>query len=164
METAHGWRKRNKKYNIAGHAHFLTFSCYRRLPLLTNELWRDWLAQAVRKTCDKYQVALWAYVFMPEHVHLLLKPRQAEYALASVEQVLKLSVVRRVLNSLKAQGSPLLARLQVQENCRIGYRFWQKGGGYDLNIWTMKKAIEKADYCHRNPVMRKLVKSAEQWR
>jgi len=38
METACGWRKRNKKYNIAGHAHFLTFSVYQRLPLLTNDL------------------------------------------------------------------------------------------------------------------------------
>jgi len=38
METDQGWRKRNKKYNIIGHAHFLTFSVYKRLPLLTNDL------------------------------------------------------------------------------------------------------------------------------
>jgi len=34
-------RKRNKKYNLEGHAHFLTCSCYRRLPLFTNDTWAD---------------------------------------------------------------------------------------------------------------------------
>ena len=33
-----------------------------------------------------------------------------------------------------------------------------------MNIWTIKKAIEKAEYCHGNPVKRRLVASAEQWR
>jgi hypothetical protein len=28
----------------------------------------------------------------------------------------------------------------------------------------MKKAIEKAEYCHSNPVKRRLVKSAQDWR
>jgi len=62
-------RKRARKFDLAGHAHFLTFSCYRRLPLLTNDAWRAMLATSIRNACDKYRVALWAYVFMPEHVH-----------------------------------------------------------------------------------------------
>ena len=163
MLTPEGWRKRNKKYNIEGHAHFLTFSCYRRLPLLTNDLWRKWLAEAVRRTCDQYRVAVWAYVFMPEHVHLLLKPRLAQYDLARIEQVMKLSVARRVLNSLLERRSSLLDQLRVQSGGRCGYRFWQKGGGHDLNVWSLGKAVEKAKYCHRNPVMRRLARSPEQW-
>ena len=164
VETQYGWRKRNKKYNTPGHAHSLTFSCYQRVPLLTNDLWRTWLAEAVRRACDKYEVALWAYVFMPEHVHLLLKPRLADYNMALLEQVLKLSLARRVLNQLKKQRSPLLGRLQVQECGVPGYRFWQAGGGHDVNIWTMKKAVEKAEYCHRNAVTRRLVEAPEKWR
>ncbi|HYG78096.1 MAG TPA: hypothetical protein VEK08_24025 [Planctomycetota bacterium] len=35
---------------------------------------------------------------------------------------------------------------------------------HDLNIWSMKKAIEKAEYCHNNLVKRRLVKSAADWR
>ena len=100
---------------------------------------------------------------MPEHVHLLLKPRREEYNLAVVEQVMKQTVAERVINALAAQNSPLLSKLEVREKGKIAHRFWQKGGGHDLNIWTMKKAIEKAEYCHRNPVARRLVKSPEQW-
>jgi putative transposase len=73
MEPDVPHRKKNKKHNIEGHAHFLTFSCYRRLPLLTNDRWRQWLAESTRAACQKHVCALWAYVFMPEHVHLLLK-------------------------------------------------------------------------------------------
>ena len=35
---------------------------------------------------------------------------------------------------------------------------------YDFNVWTTKKRFEKLRYMHRNPVMRDLVKSPEQWR
>jgi putative transposase len=39
-------RKRGKHYHLSGEFHELTFSCYRRLPLLTNDPWRRWLAEA----------------------------------------------------------------------------------------------------------------------
>jgi hypothetical protein len=51
--------------------------------------------------------------------------------------------------------SPLLKELKViRSNCVVEYRFWQPGGGHDLNIWNMKTAIENAAYCHNNPVKR----------
>ena len=134
-------RKRNKKYNIHGHAHFLTFSCYRRMALLSNDSWRQWLAESIRKKCDEHKFALWAYVFMPEHVHLLLKPRREKYSVAAFEQAAKLSWTRKMIIHLTRQGSSLLDKLRVKD----GYRFWQKGGEHDLNVWTMKKAIEKAN-------------------
>ncbi|MBE7463120.1 MAG: hypothetical protein HS116_06430 [Planctomycetes bacterium] len=36
--------------------------------------------------------------------------------------------------------------------------------GHDKNIWRLAKAIEKAVYCPRNPVERKLVRLPEAWR
>ena len=41
--------------------------------------------------------------------------------------------------------------------------FWQ-ARFYDFNVWTTKKRVEKLRYMHRNPVKRRLVESAEQWR
>jgi putative transposase len=158
-------RKRNKKYNTEGHAHFLTCSCYQRMPLLTNDAWRVWLAEAIRDACDKHAVAVWAYVFMPEHIHLLLKPRRAFYDIAKYEHDFKLACSRRVISFLAKSRSPLLDKLRISEpGERARYRFWQRGGGHDLNVWSMKKAVEKAEYCHWNPIKRRLVKSPAQWR
>jgi putative transposase len=153
-------RKRNKKYNIAGHVHFLTFSVYHRQPLLTNDLWRSWLADSIRNKCDEFQIALWAYVFMPEHVHLLLKPRRSNYNLSDFEQSAKLSFTRKMIVNLTRSKAALIEKFRVND----GYKIWQEGGGHDLNIWSMKKAIEKAEYCHWNPIKRQLVKQPEQWR
>lgn len=159
------YRKRVKTFNVPGHVHFLTFSCYRKLPLLTNELWREWLALGVRRACIQHNYALWAYVFMPEHVHLLVHPRNEKYDLSKFRQSLKQGVSQRIIHSLQKNRAPLLEKLRVQE--RPGkwcYRFWQEGPGYDKNIWDMETAVEKANYCHSNPVARQLAQSPDKWK
>jgi len=50
-----------------------------------------------------------------------------------------------------------------QPNGKVSYRFWQRGGGYDRNVWepdTLRKMIE---YIHDNPVRRGLVTRATDW-
>ncbi|GMV79878.1 MAG: hypothetical protein AMXMBFR7_10620 [Planctomycetota bacterium] len=158
-------RKRVRTYNVPGHAQFLTFSCYRRMPLLSNDTWRGWLGEGVARACASFDFALWAYDFIPEHVHLLVKPRGSVYDVSAFRRSLKQGVSKRIVNALKEKNAPVLAKLRVQERPRKWcYRFWQEGPGHDKNIWSLAKVIEKAVYCHRNPVDRKLVRSPEQWR
>jgi putative transposase len=157
-------RKRAVKFNVEGHAHFLTFSCHQRLPLLTNDHWRWMLADSLRQACDDHEVALWAYVFMPEHVHLLLKPRRKRYDLSKFEHAAKTSSAKLILNDLRRKNAAVLQRLIVDERPgKTCYRLWLAGGGHDLNIWSLDKAIEKANYCHRNPVKRGLVNDPVKW-
>ena len=40
-------RKRVKHYHEPGDFHELTFSCYRRMRLLTNDPWREYLARSI---------------------------------------------------------------------------------------------------------------------
>jgi putative transposase len=157
------YRKAERR-NIPGHVHFYTFSCFRQLPLLTNQLWLQWLAASIAHARKELRFDLWAYVFMPEHVHLLVHPRNEKYSISEFMQLAKKSMARRVISSLKKSNSPLLEKLKVAaRDGSVAYRYWQPGGGHDLNIWTMKKAIEKAQYCHNNPVKRRLIQSPEKW-
>lgn len=158
-------RKRVRRYNIPGHAHFLTFSTYSRFVLLTNDTWREQLAGCVRAACDAHGFALWAYVFMPEHVHLLVKPVPEKYSISDFLGATKEPFSRWLFRLLQENRSSLADRLVVQE--RPGkrcHRFWQEGGGYDRNVVTLEDAIAAARYCHRNPVIRSLVETPEQWR
>ena len=68
-------RKTVKHFHEAGQLHELTFSCYQRRPLLTNDTWREKLATCVEAAGDESAVDLVAFVFMPEHVHLLVYPK-----------------------------------------------------------------------------------------
>ena len=61
-----------KRYYGKGHLHFLTFSCYRRLPFLKTARARDIFVQELARVRDETEFDLVGYVVMPEHVHLLL--------------------------------------------------------------------------------------------
>ena len=43
-------RKKIRHFDEPGHAHFLTFSCYGRLPLLSKDRSRVWLIEAIAAT------------------------------------------------------------------------------------------------------------------
>ena len=88
-------RKTIKHYNNPGHAHFLTFSCYNQLPLLNRDRSRYWLITAVREAKEKHKYALWAYVIMPEHVHLLVYPLVQIYTISLFLKAVKLSVLEK---------------------------------------------------------------------
>jgi len=168
LETNSGkllYYKTIKHFNTPGHAHFLTFSCLQRMPLLTNELWLSWLGRSVRKACLTHEFALWAYVFMPDHVHLLVKPQRETHDLSLFLKSIKNPISIRIAEELRANPTSLLSDLTVPcgKSGNV-FRFWQSGPGYDKNIWSMETAIEKAEYCHRNPVKRGLVDSPDLWR
>jgi len=61
-----------KRYYGRGDLHFITFSCYQRLPLLASVRRRDLFLSALEATRRKYELLVVGYVVMPEHVHLLV--------------------------------------------------------------------------------------------
>jgi putative transposase len=61
-----------KRFYGKGHLHFITFSCYRRLPLLKTAPARDVFVKELSKIRDEMRFRLAGYVVMPEHVHLLI--------------------------------------------------------------------------------------------
>lgn len=58
--------------------HELTFSCYRRMPLLTNDVWWKRLGRFVDEALAASAMQLVTFVFMPEHVHLVVDPLESE--------------------------------------------------------------------------------------
>ena len=157
-------RKTICHYNIPGHAHFLTFSCYQQLPLLNRERTRRWLIEAVTEAKDKYKYALWAYVIMPEHAHLLVYPLDQVYNISLFLKAIKQSVSRRAKCYLQEKNPNWLNKLTVERGTRKVFKFWQTGPGYDRNINSEKELYEKIHYIHNNPVKGGLVLIPEEWR
>lgn len=62
--------KRLKRIYGFGHLHFITFSCYRRLPLLASSRARNVFVRVLDQVRKEYGFKLVGYVVMPEHVHL----------------------------------------------------------------------------------------------
>jgi putative transposase len=117
--------------------------------------------ESARRELD---LSLWAYVIMPEHIHVLLCPRQADYEMRLIRAAFKVPVTRKALKFLRQSAPKFLQRLRdVQPNGKVSYRFWQRGGGYDRNMIEPATLLQMIEYIHNNPARRGLVASATDW-
>lgn len=157
------YRKRRRRYNRPGEARELTFSCYRRYRFFTRERVRRWFLEALQRAGQEQPFDLWAYVVMPEHVHLLIYPRTADGSISKILRVIKEPVARTAIDYLRQHAPDWLLRLRVQEGDRVRHRFWQPGGGYDRNVVELATVHRAIDYLHANPVRRCLVERAQNW-
>ena len=89
-------RKQMKRYED-GRVRFITFSTYQRLPLFQNDAIKDAFVPALSRARDRAGALLFAWVVMPEHVHLLLMPRSDSVAdmMASLKASFARAVIRR---------------------------------------------------------------------
>jgi putative transposase len=130
-----------KRYHTFGHDHFVTFSCYRRLPYLNDNHSRATFLSVLEQTRQRHRFYVFGYVVMPEHVHLLLsEPKELPFG--------------KLLRTLKTETSKQLKGTRS--------RFWQLNY-YDFNVFTQSKFTEKLRYIHRNPIERGLVERPEDW-
>jgi putative transposase len=107
---------------------------------------------------------LWAYVIMPEHVHLLIWPTAEDYDISDILSSIKQSVAKRAVPFVRSSASALLSRMEDrQPNGEVHNRFWQPGGGYDRNLTESETVEHEMNYIHNNPVKRGLCSRPEDW-
>jgi len=95
--------------------------------------------ETILDLASEKEVRLYAYVIMPDHIHLLIKP--INHGISKTMQLIKGRASRKI-----NKGS-----------------FWQKGF-FDFAILTEKKFRERFNYIHYNPVKRGLVERAEDYK
>lgn len=108
---------------------------------------RDLLLSALEHARLRYRFLVYGFVFMPEHVHLVIsEPARATLAMA--------------LASFKIASSKWAARGGYRAP---GVPLWQ-ARYYDRNLRDYEEFIEKLRYLHRNPVKRGLCALPEEWK
>jgi putative transposase len=60
------------RYQEQGCLHFITFSCYHRMPLLDTLAAKETFETELERVRAWYGCYITGYVVMPEHVHLLI--------------------------------------------------------------------------------------------
>ena len=125
--------KRRQRFEGERMPHALTFSCYHRFQFLDRDRTRQWFVEALQIELLKWPIDLWAWVIMPEHVHLIVSPREPGISVGRFAGRVKEAVSRRAVVWLKEHSPEWLARITVVEGTKTRHRFWQPGGGYDRN-------------------------------
>jgi putative transposase len=130
-----------KRFQRAESLHFITFSCFHRLALLDAPGARENFESVLEQTRARHEARVFAYVLMPEHIHLLIN----EPPRILLAQFLK--AVKQI-TSRKLRGPR--------------EKFWQDRY-YDSNVHGEAARSEVIRYIHRNPVVRGLVEKPEDW-
>ena len=165
MSTEAPHRKRLRHYDEPGQAHELTFSCYRGLQLLNSATCCTLLSQAIQRGITKQGFELIAFVYMPEHVHLIVYPVVPSATVARLLFAIKRPVSTRIKQHLLENDAQLVQKLTIRERPgKRTFRFWQEGAGYDRNIVSIKTLRAAIDYVHNNPVRRGLCDSPGDWK
>lgn len=158
-------RKKVRHHHEPGHLHEFTFSCYQRRALLTDDSWREKLSRTLDEAGRIEQFDLVAFVFMPEHIHLLVNPRLVEPEFGRYLARIKQPFSKQIKEVLVRSSSPLLEPLTVWERPgKTCFRYWQEGPGFDRNFFTPKAISGAIDYIHHNPVRRELCEKAVEWK
>ncbi len=164
MEPAPRKYKRLRRIEAAGEARALNFACFQNQAFLKSERACRWLADAVARALVAHECDLWAWCFMPTHAHLLVFPRSEHPRMSGFLESIKKSVAKRSVAWVRVHAPGFLPRmLDEQPNGRAAYRFWQRGGGYDRNLWRARAIWNMIDYIHDNPVRDGLVARAPEW-
>ena len=122
------------------------------------------LARSIHRASPASNFALWAWVILPEHVHLLIRPRDHEYNMAPILKAIKQPVAQKAMAYLKEHAPEAAEQFRVtRPGGKVEHRFWQQGGGYDRNVFDPEYARTAIEYFHANPVRRQLVSSPLDW-
>ena len=137
-----------RRFHHTGHSHFITFTCYHRLPKTNTGEIRDLVVAALEHARVKYRFLVYAFVVMPEHVHLLIsEPERASIAQA--------------IGSFKVSSAKQVKKLR--SGAPQDGRLWQPRG-YNRYVRDYEEFVEKRRYIHRNPVRRGLCAQPQDWK
>jgi len=159
--------KKVRHFDLPNHAHELTFSTYRRLPLMLEPGVPEIVLASIARIAERQLADILAFVLMPEHLHLLLVPTVSNGTPTPVASIL--SAIKRPssfkIKQLLATSQPMLVDdLTVRERPgKTAFRFWQEGGGYDRNLTSADAVRASIEYIHMNPVRRGLCERPSDW-
>jgi putative transposase len=124
-------------YDLDGSIYFVTTRLNEGRKFAEHET--EIVEKTISELAAQKEMTLYAYVIMPNHVHILMSPL--------------VNGISKTMQLLKGRSSR-----RINEGA-----FWQKGF-FDFSVISEEKFREKFNYIHHNPVKRGLVERAEDYK
>ncbi|MEK6281957.1 MAG: transposase [Acidobacteriota bacterium] len=142
--------------------YYLTSVPRNRLQVFRTDAVKIITCNALDEARNSGKFALYAYVIMPDHLHVV-----SDSACASRDTLRFINGIigRRVIDYLKEKGYERSLTKLRQETKKQNYRYslWDHHPDARL-LLTEKMLMERVHYTHQNPVRAGLVKRAEDYR
>jgi REP element-mobilizing transposase RayT len=141
---------------------FITVVAKDRLPIFRSDAIKLVTSHALDEARRSGDFLIFAYVIMPDHLHLLTDCPNTS---AKILRYMKGLIGRRVIDYLKEQGyESSLAKLRHEQwKRKHAHSLWQQEKNV-LSIFSEVMFMQKVNYIHLNPVRADLVERAIDYR
>jgi len=129
-----------------------------------NESYYNILLESMKFVIKKYNADLIAFVFMPNHIHLILHLENVKI-LSSLMRDFKKYTSTKIRQKLEEENQfEILSRLKQYADGKKNqvFKLWMDRFD-DVTIYSEKILKTKIEYIHNNPVKKGLVENPENW-
>ena len=147
---------KTKIYDDEGHAHFVTFSCYKRRALLQHDAAKRIVIGIMHSQLKQQNGFCSGFVIMPDHVHVVVwsnAPNQLSIFMKQWKRRSSVKIKALYVEHMQHYSS----RINIEEPV------WQRKY-FSFNLYSTRKLREKINYIHGNPVRAGLVQCPEEWK
>ena len=132
--------------------YFYTATIVEWKPLLQDDKFKDIITGSLKYLSDKNFISVYAFVIMPNHMHLIWELHEMNGNEMPHESFMKFSS-HTFLKELKSKNSDKLTGYEVNSSTRE-HQFWQRDP-LPIELYSDKVFEQKLDYIHHNPVQEK---------
>ena len=137
--------------NLPGALHFVTGNFLNRIPVFKQEATCQSFVDTLAGLLDSWPCKLIAYVLMPDHLHLIVNPRDG-----------RIREFTGTLKSLSARAIVDAAGIDFKDDSEGSRQIWQQSFKA-TPLWSSWMIWQKINYIHANPVKAGLVRSAKDY-
>jgi len=151
------------KVHRQNYPHFITLTYTDWLPLNSRTEITDIILNSIRYHQTERGLTLYGWVFMENHIHLILKSPNLSKTIHSIKSY----SAKQILAYLKDKGcNTTLNSLywgKTRHKTSQEFQVWEDGF-HPVEIGARETMTTKLKYLHNNPIKRGYVRRAEDWR
>jgi len=134
------------------HLYFITTTAVERAHLFQRDVIKRTIADSLTYIRTAHWVNLYAFVIMPNHVHIIVRFLEG-YTLATVMRDFKKYTSKQITRQYQAENSQQVLEFLRQAGGQPSaqeYKVWEEG--YDArNVFSPDFLRQKVEYIHNNP-------------
>ncbi len=160
---------RNYKFHNPSGVYFVSFATVYWIDVFTRQAYFKLLAESVAYCRKEKGMELFAYCFMPSHVHLIFRSRNNDPSglLRDIKKHTSKEVLKAIKENPQESRREWLLEMFERAGMKKGnvgkYQFWQHHNK-PIELWSPAVIKQKLGYVHKNPVISGLVVNPEDWK
>ena len=145
-----------KSYHTTNKIYFFTATIHNWLPLLTHDNNQELIISYLKKLCDNGLITVYAFVLMPNHIHIIWRQNKLNGKETPQGSFLKYTA-HEFLKKLKVSGLSVFYEVTAANK---KHEIWQRDS-LSVELYSRAVALQKFQYIHSNPVSGKWLLSKD---